>query len=486
MTSEALQQEAAARGGWRENPWVSLVVLALGFFLTMLDVSIVNIAIPDIRADFGASLPTVLWSVNAYVLVVAVLLITAGRLGDLFGPRRLFVVGIAVFTVFSLLCGLAQSPGQLIAARAVQGLGAALLLPQTMAMIVSLFPPTRRGLAMGIWGAVGGVAAVAGPSVGGLLVTTLDWRWIFLVNVPIGVAAVVLALVAVPDLRFDRRHRLDVGGIVLASAALFCLAFPLMEGERFDWAPWTLVMIAAAVVLGLAFVWHERGRQDREPLVPFVLLGIRSYSTMVVVAAAVSFGIIGFMLLMTLFFQSVLGFSALAAGLALAPPALISTLLAPFAGKITDRLDGRVVLLGGLLFTVAGMGWAAGVMRLDAAWLTFLGPMVVIGLGNGLLIAPMAAVAMREVQPALAGAASGLLNTVRQLGPVAAVTLVGLLLAQRLSAWADGAAPVDRYAEALRLGMVLPVAAVLVGVLACLPGALRTIRGTGTAGGGSA
>ncbi|MGC4805058.1 DHA2 family efflux MFS transporter permease subunit [Micromonospora sp. DT233] len=483
MTSAARQQETAVRGGWRENPWVSLVVLALGFFLTMLDVSIVNIAIPDIRADFGTTLPTVLWAVNAYVLVVAVLLITAGRLGDLYGPRRLFVLGSTVFTVSSLLCGLAQGPGQLIAARALQGLGAALLLPQTMAMIVSLFPPTRRGLAMGVWGAVGGIAAVAGPSVGGLLVTTLGWRWIFLVNVPIGVATVILALVAVPGLRFDRRHRLDVGGIVLASAALFCLAFPLMEGERFDWAPWTLVMLGAAVALGPAFVAYERGRQDREPLVPFVLLGIRSYATMIVVAAAVSFGIIGFMLLMTLFFQSVLGFSALAAGLALAPPALVSTLLAPLAGKITDRLDGRVVLLVGLLLTLAGMGWTAGVMQPGAAWLTFLGPMLLIGLGNGLLIAPMAAVAMREVQPVLAGAASGLLNTVRQLGPVLAVTLVGLLLARRLSDWPDGAAPTDRYADALRLGMWLPTAAILVGVLACLPGALRTLRGTSPAGG---
>ncbi|MEU4558339.1 DHA2 family efflux MFS transporter permease subunit [Actinoplanes sp. NPDC023936] len=455
---------------------MSLVVLALGFFLTMLDVSIVNIAIPDLRSEFDASLPTVLWAVNAYVLVVAVLLITAGRLGDLFGPRRLFVVGITIFTVFSLLCGLAQSPQQLIAARALQGLGAALLLPQTMSMIVSLFPPTRRGLALGIWGAVGGVAAIAGPALGGVLVTTLDWRWIFLVNVPIGVAAVVLTFLVVPDLRFDRRHRLDFAGIALASAALFCLTFALMEGERFDWAPWILAMLGAAVVLGAAFVWQQGRRQEAEPLVPFALFELRSYRAMVLVAASVSFGIIGFMLVMTLFFQSVLGFSALAAGLSLAPPAVLSTLMAPFAGKLTDRLDGRLLLLAGLVLTIVGMGWAAAVMDLDAQWLSFLGPMLVIGLGNGLLIAPMAAVAMREVQPPLAGAASGLMNAIRQLGQVAAITLIGLLLAQRLAAWPDGAAPDGPYADALRLGMVLPAVAILVGIIACLPAAAAALR----------
>lgn len=472
MTS--VQQKANAPQGWRTSPWTSLIVLALGFFLTMLDVSIVNIAIPDIRQDLGASLGDVLWAVNAYVLVVAVLLITAGRLGDLYGPRRLFLLGVIVFTVFSLVCGLADSIGALIAARAFQGLGAALLLPQTMSMIVSLFPAERRGLALGVWGAVGGVAAVVGPSLGGVLVTALSWQWIFYVNVPVGAAAVVLTLLAVPDLRFDRRHRLDLGGIVLSAAWLFCLTFPLMEGERYDWAPWVLVLLAASLVLGAGFLVHERRRQESEPLVPFALFRDRNYSAMLVVAASVAFGIIALMLLLTLYFQSVLGFSALRAGLALAPPALISTALAPFAGRFTDRFQARSILLAGLVLTVVGMVWTTLVMDVDTAWARFLPPMVVIGLGNGLLIAPMAAVAMRGMPPRLAGAASGVLNTVRQLGPVIAVTLVNLLIEQRMAGRAPDASAA--YADALRLGMALPIGAIVIGALACGPGALRGVR----------
>ncbi|OEJ95855.1 DHA2 family efflux MFS transporter permease subunit [Streptomyces thermolilacinus] len=468
-----VQQETDRRSGWRASPWTSLIVLALGFFLTMLDVSIVNIAIPDIRDDLGASLSDVLWAVNAYVLVVAVLLITAGRLGDLYGPRRLFLVGVVVFTVFSLVCGLARNPGELIAARAFQGLGAALLLPQTMAMIVSLFPAERRGLALGVWGAVGGVAAVVGPSLGGLLVTALGWEWIFFVNVPVGVAAVVLTLLAVPDVRFDRRHRLDWGGIALASAGLFCLTFPLMEGERFGWAWWTLALLAAAVPAGAAFYAQQRRRQDAEPLVPFALFRDGDYRAMIVVAASVAFGIIGLMLLLTLFFQSALGFSALSAGLALAPPAVISTVLAPFAGRLTDRFDAKAILLAGLLLTAAGMTWTAAIMEVGAAWAAFLPPMVVIGLGNGLLIAPMAAVAMRGMPPQLAGAASGVLNTVRQLGPVTAVTLVGLLVQRRVPG--GEAASAAAYAGTLQLGMALPIAAIVVGAVACGPGALRAL-----------
>ncbi len=476
MTSGEFQQGPAHGDGWRGSPWTSLVVLALGFFLTMLDVSIVNIAIPDIRDDFQASLSDVLWAVNAYVLVVAVLLITAGRLGDLYGPRRLFIVGITIFTVFSLLCGLAQNPGELIAARAFQGLGAALLLPQTMAMIVTMFPPTQRGLAVGIWGAVGGTAAAAGPSLGGLLVTTLGWRWIFFVNVPVGAAAVVLTLLAVPDLRFDRRHRLDLGGIALASAGLFCLTFPVMEGERFDWAPWTFMLLAVAVVISAGFLVHERRRQSQEPLVPFALFRDRDYTAMVVVAASVSFGIIALMLLLTVFFQSVLGFTALRAGLALAPPAVISTALAPFAGQFSDRFDGRSILLAGLLLTVGGMVWTALIMDIGTAWAAFLPPMVVIGFGNGLLIVPMTAVAIRGVLPQLAGAASGVMNTVRQLGSVTAITLVGLLLQKGLPDRSASDFSSDSYANAVQMGMLLPIGAIVIGALVCGPDAVRTAR----------
>ena len=220
---------------WRGNPWAILVTLSLGFFMTLLDLTIVNIAIPNMISALGASLDEILWIVNAYVLVLAVLLITAGRLGDLRGQRTLFAVGVAVFTVASFACGVAPNATLLIIFRAIQGLGAALLMPQTMSLIIATFPAERRGTALGIWGAVAGLATVAGPTLGGLLVTGASWRWIFFVNIPVGVAVLVLTFLVIPDTRMERQHRLDMPGVGLATAALFCLTFALIEGQRFSW-----------------------------------------------------------------------------------------------------------------------------------------------------------------------------------------------------------------------------------------------------------
>src|SRR3954453_6414337 len=222
----------------RGNPWAILVTLSLGFFMTLLDLTIVNIAIPSMIDALQASLDEVLWGVNAYVLVLAVLLITAGRLGDLRGQRNLFALGVAVFTVAILACGLAPNPTFLIAFRAAQGLGAALLMPQTMAIIIATFPAERRGTALGIWGAVAGLATVAGPTLGGLLVTVAEWRWIFFVNIPIGVVVLVLTFAVIPDTRLERRHRMDLLGVGLATASLFTLTFALIEGQRFHWDGW--------------------------------------------------------------------------------------------------------------------------------------------------------------------------------------------------------------------------------------------------------
>jgi EmrB/QacA subfamily drug resistance transporter len=256
---------------WRGNPWAILAVLSLGFFMTLLDLTIVNIAIPDMVERLNASLDQILWVVNAYALALAVLLITAGRLGDLRGKKTLYLSGVALFTLASLACGLAQGPGQLIAFRAIQGVGAAMLIPQTLSVIVEVFPAERRGAALGIWGATAGLSGAAGPSLGGLLVSRLDWRWIFFVNVPIGVLVVAAGLVVMPAAKRTVRHRFDIPGVVLASVSLFCLAFGLIEGEKYDWNGWIWAMIAAAVITMATFVVYERGQQDNDPLVPFEL-----------------------------------------------------------------------------------------------------------------------------------------------------------------------------------------------------------------------
>src|SRR5580658_1880060 len=213
----------------RGNPWAVLIVVSLGFFMTLLDLTIVNIAIPNMILKLHASLDDVLWVINAYALVLAVLLITAGRLGDLLGQRTVFFAGIALFTAASVACGLAPTAGWLIAFRAVQGLGAAALMPQTLAILTMVFPPERRGAAFGIWGAVAGVATVAGPTLGGLLVTAFDWRYIFFINVPIGVIVLALTMVLIPDLRTGRKHSFDVAGTVLASGGLLAICYALVE-----------------------------------------------------------------------------------------------------------------------------------------------------------------------------------------------------------------------------------------------------------------
>ena len=419
-----------------KNEWLVLVFLSLGFFMILLDTTIVNIAIPAMISGLNSSLDQILWVINAYLLAYAVLLITAGRLGDFFGPRRLFALGLAIFTVASALCGLAQDGNQLIAARILQGVGGAILTPQTLSIITVIFPPERRGAAFGVWGAVAGVATVTGPTLGGFLVTYINWRWIFFVNVPVGLVALAGALLVVPDLRPGRRHRLDIVGVLLASASLFGIIFGLVEGERFNWgAIWGPItipeIIAAGVVLFAVFVVFERFQA--EPLMPLSLFSNRNFSISIWVSAAVAFGMLGFFIPVTIFFQSVLGFSALKAGLTFLPMSLVSMVVAPIAGRMSDRFGGKYILVAGLTFFAAGMGLVVLVISLNATQATFWGPAALAGLGLGMTFAPLTTVAMRDVKPHMAGAASGVLNTVRQVGGAIGSAVIGAVLQNRLA-----------------------------------------------------
>ena len=276
-----------------KNPWLVLLVLNLGFFMILLDTTIVNVAIPSIIDGLKASLDQILWVLNSYLLVYAVLLITAGRIGDIYGPRNLFGAGLLIFIASSAVCGFAQDPNQLIIARIVQGVGGALLTPQTLAIINSIFPPERRGAAFGIWGAVAGVAAVAGPTLGGWLTTDFTWRWIFYVNLPIGVIALLGTFFIVPDLRPGRRHRLDILGVLLSSLGLFLVVFGLIEGQRYDWGViWWQVnvyeLIGAGLAIFVVFLFWERF--VAEPLVPLNLFRNRNYTLMNWTAICLSFG----------------------------------------------------------------------------------------------------------------------------------------------------------------------------------------------------
>jgi EmrB/QacA subfamily drug resistance transporter len=418
------------------NPWPVLLVTVLGFFMIMLDTTIVYVATPSILSSLHASLDQILWVFNGYLLMYAVLLITAGRLGDLFGPRQLFAAGLIVFTGASALCGLSQDANQLIAARVIQGVGAAMLAPQTLTILMAIFPPARRGAAFGITGAVIGVSTVAGPTLGGLIVTNWDWRWIFYLNVPIGVFALVGTFLVIPDVRPGRRHRLDLIGVLLSSAALFGVVFGLIEGQRYDWSTitgWLTIpmVIGVGIALFVAFLAWER--RQAEPLVPLGLFRDRNFSLMNWAGTAMSFAMQGIFIPITIYTQSVLGMTPLQSGLTVAPMSLTAGIVAPFAGRLADRFGGKYLLMVGLALFGAGAAVVTALATVTSTQITFLLPFVLTGLGLGLVFAPMTTVAMRDIKPQMAGAASGVLNTTRQLGAVIGAAAVGAVLQNRLA-----------------------------------------------------
>jgi EmrB/QacA subfamily drug resistance transporter len=418
-------------------PWLALAVLALGLFMTLLDLTIVNVAIPSIVDDLHASLDQILWVLNGYSLMYAVLLITSGRLGDIFGPRNMFIAGVVVFTAASALSGLAHDPTQLILARGAQGLGAAILAPQGLPIMTTIFPPERRGGVFAIYGALAGLAVLAGPIVGGFIVTNFGWRWIFYVNLPVGALIVALALALVPDLRPGRRHRLDFTGVALATVGLFGVVFGLIEGQRYNWSTvWNGITIpeiiaAGVVVLAIFFVIQWR-RQDREPLLPFAVFKDRNYTLMTLVLMAMGFAMVGVFLPITIYFQSVLGLSAFDAGIAVAPMALVMMLFSGVVAPLAARF-AKYILMAGLTLFAIGMAYLAWRVQVDANRWSFVPGLVLGGLGLAGVWTPVYSLATRDLQPRLAGVASGVLSTVQELGTVIGSAAIGAVLQNQLA-----------------------------------------------------
>ena len=419
----------------RSNAWVTLLVLCFGLFMNLLDTTIVYVATPSMLADLHASLDAVLWVFNGYLLAFAVLLIPAGRLGDLFGPKRLSLIGLAVFTAASAACGLSSDASQLIAARVVQGVGGALLTPQVLPFITALFSADRRGAAFGVNGAVIGLATVAGPTLGGFIVTNADWRWIFFINVPVGIVAFFATVVLVPDLRPGRSHSLDLFGVVLATTSLLAIVFGLIEGQRYSWSTITggltipEVIGAGVVLLVLFVVWESR---QREPLVPLRLFRLGDFAINNWIGVAIAFGMQAAFIPLTIYTQSVLGMSALTSGLTFAPMSLAAGVVAPFAGRLTDRIGGRPIVVGGLGLFALGISWTAAVAAVGSNLGTFVIPMIVTGIGMGGVFAPSITVAMRPIKPVDSGGASGVLNTTRQVGSAMGAAAVGAVLQNQL------------------------------------------------------
>ncbi len=419
------------------SPWVVLAVLALGFFMILVDSTIVSVALPSIARGLGASLGQALWIFSATSMVYTVLLITAGRLGDIYGSRRMLLIGLALFTSASAWCGYAQSALELIVARLLQGLGGALLTPQTLAIVNAIFPPGRRGAAFGVWAALAGVAAITGPIAAGIIVTRWSWRGIFLVNVPIGVVALFLTLLFVPNLRPSGRGMLDLGGVALGSLGLFLLVFGLIEGESYGWGVIShgitipMVIIAGALVLAAFVAWERR---QAAPILPMALLRNRNYMLSNWAAGALMFGIVGLFVPVMLYLQSGLRMNAMQSGLTVVPLSVASIFTAPLAGRLVDRIGGKYFLITGLLLFGAGMSLIAWLAAPTASRTTFVVPMVLAGLGLGCVFAPSDTIAMREARADEAGSAAGLLNMTREFTGVLASAVVGAVLQNRLVA----------------------------------------------------
>ncbi|HEY4453375.1 MAG TPA: DHA2 family efflux MFS transporter permease subunit [Pseudonocardiaceae bacterium] len=422
------------------NPWVALAALCVGFFMILLDTTIVSVAIPAMIKGLNASLNEIVWVTSGYLLAFAVPLLVAGRLGDRIGRKTMFVGGLAVFTGASLWCALSGNAEMLIAARVVQGLGAAALTPQTMAFITNLFPPEKRGTPLGIWGGVAGLATIAGPLLGGVLVDNFGWQWIFMVNVPIGALGVIAALILLPGKLPSRNQRFDLVGTVLSGLGLFAIVFGVQNGQQDDWGtaigPITIPeLIATGVVLLAAFVWWQAigARRGNEPLMPLALFRYSNFAAANGANVAIGFALTGMFLPLAIYWQSVLGLSPLMAGLLGAPMSLVSGMVAPFAGKLSDRISGKWVSLTGFVAMAIGIAILVAQAKPDTEPWSLTPALIIIGFGVGCVFSPLANLATASVPLPQMGAASGVMNTSRQVGGVLGSAAIGVLLQARLT-----------------------------------------------------
>lgn len=446
----------------RQNPWPALWALVIGFFMILVDASIVNIANPAIMASFGADYAGVIWVTSAYLLAYAVPLLVTGRLGDRYGPRRVYVIGLTIFTLASLACGLAGTLPALVASRAVQGLGASLMSPQSMAVITRLFPPERRGVAMGVWGSVAGAAMLVGPVAGGLLVTVLGWPWVFFINVPIGIIALVIALRYVPALE-RHEHRFDLLGVVLSAGGLFLVVFGLQEGQALAWGPAVWLLIGTgAVVLGLFVLWQAKN--PGEPLLPLSLLRDRNFTLANTAISMVGFAMTCLPVPLIFYLQDVRGLTPLHSGLLLAPSALMSIALARWVGRRVDRTDGRTVALQGLTVSALGIALYVILIGLDVNPWWLLIPNAIFGFGTANTFAPISTTATRNLPLHQAGAGSGLYNTTRQVGSVVGSASIAAMVSWRTSV--HGTSSEAAVAAAMGESLWLPVAALAAGLVA--------------------
>ena len=402
------------RSGW------TLAIVSIALFMTALDNLVVGVALPSIRVDLGGSIESLEWTVNAYTLTFAVLLITGAALGDRFGRKRMFVIGLAIFTVASALAALAPTLEGLIAARALQGLGAAIVL--TLTLLSEAVPAAKRGMALGIWAGVSGLGVAVGPFVGGAVVEGIAWQWIFWLNVPIG-----LVLLPLAARRLTESHgpagRLDLPGLVLAGAGLFGLTFGIVRATALGWTSATVIVsIGAGVALLAAFLWWEL--RAPAPTLPLRFFRSRAFAASNGVSFAMFFGVFGSIFLLSQFFQTAQGYSPFEAGLRTLPWTGMPMIVAPIAGLLSDRIGSRPLMVAGLALQSVALLWLAAISSPDTAYASLVAPFVIAGTGMALVFAPSANAVLGAVRPEEAGQASGATNAIRELGGVMGVAVL--------------------------------------------------------------
>jgi len=437
--------------------WLTLFAVSFGLFMIMLDNTVVNVALPTMQRDLHVSVSQLEWVVIAYALTFAALLITGGKLGDLYGRRRLFVIGLAIFTLSSLACGLASSAGFLIGARTVQGVGAALMSPATLSIIVATFPPKQRGTAIGIWAGVSALALAIGPLGGGLITQHINWNWIFFINVPVGVIAIVVSQLVIRESRDTSvEQSLDLPGLITSIGFLFSLSYALVEGNRHGWtSPEILGLFAAAVVLLAGFVGFER--RQRLAMLDLSLFRIGAFTGANIVAMLVSLSMFGVFFFVTLYVQNILHYSATQSGATFLPMVLLIIFIAPIAGRLSDRIGSRWLMGGGMTLVGISLLLYERVTVHSNFW-TLLPPMLVGGFGMAMTMSPMTSAAMGAVPVDKAGVGSGVLNSFRQVGGSLGIAVMGAIVGSYLHPGDHGLRAAQDYVNGLHAGFAVGAA----------------------------
>jgi EmrB/QacA subfamily drug resistance transporter len=448
--------------------WWTLVAVAVGLFMIMLDNTVVNVALPSIQQDLGIGISELEWVVNAYALTFGVLLLTGGKLADLLGRRAIFIAGLLVFTGASLWCGLAGGAASLIAARTVQGIGAALMNPATLSIITATFPPRQRGTAIGIWAGVSALALAIGPIVGGLLTEKVNWSWIFFINIPVGVLGVIAARLFIDETKdTSREQRLDLPGLTTSAIGLFALTYGLIETNSNAWTSTRVLTLFAIAVVALAvFVLLEL--RQRLPMLDLSLFRNPTFAGANAAMLLVGLAMFGIFFFNSLLLQRVLGYSAIETGATFLPMTVLIILVAPIAGRFSDRIGARWLMGAGMTLLAVSL-LLFGTLDANSSFWNILPGLLVGGVGMAVTMAPTTAAAMGSVPVAKAGVGSAVINSMRQVGGSLGIAIMGPLVATRVSVlptsplWRDQF--VGGYHRAVHLGAALVLVGAIISVL---------------------